>query len=445
MRSLIASALSTGSLLGKPLTILSALGAVFFAQIASAQTEQQIDGCNGKGNLSPVQRFSACDVIIQSGKLTGAALARTYYNRGVAGEALLDIDGAAADFNEAVRLDPQAIRLDPKYAQAYSDRGDTRFRNGNMQKALGDFEQALRFDPNLARALSGRGYVHFTNGDFDRAIPDFNRALQIDPKIEGAYFDRGIANLYAGQPSGLAADLGQVMQLNPGNSYAALWLDIASKRSGTTSKLGDLAYQFDMTKWPAPIIRFYLGRSTSDAVMAAANDFDVDTKKGQICEANFYIGEFLLQQGRKDEARSAFARAAADCPKGFTEYAAANAELKQLAPAGQAAEPQGSVRTGAKGWLGVSMKDISDEIATTLGSYPRSGAQITAIHDRGPAKVAGIAPGDVITRVNGRKVENPDDLVSAVGEIAPGDTIDIVLIRRGREETHLCTIGRIAG
>ncbi len=91
------------------------------------------------------------------------------------------------------------------------------------------------------------------------------------------------------------------------------------------------------------------------------------------------------------------------------------------------------------------MNDVTDEIAATLGSYPRSGVQIIGVNDRGPAKVAGIATGDVITRLNGRKVANQDDLVNALGETVPGDIIDIVLIRRGREETHLCTLGHIAG
>jgi len=85
-----------------------------------------------------------------------------------------------------------------------------------------------------------------------------------------------------------------------------------------------------MTKWPAPVIRLYLGQVTPADVLAAADDPDERTKTGQVCEANFYTGELTLQQGNKDEAARLFRLAAANCPKGFAELPAAKAELKAL-------------------------------------------------------------------------------------------------------------------
>jgi lipoprotein NlpI len=67
---------------------------------------------------------------------------------------------------------------------------------------------------------------------------------------------------------------------------------------------------------------------TAEAVLAAAGVFDAKTKKGQVCEANFYTGELVLQQGNKDDATRLFS--AADYPKTFTEWPGANAELKAL-------------------------------------------------------------------------------------------------------------------
>jgi lipoprotein NlpI len=83
-----------------------------------------------------------------------------------------------------------------------------------------------------------------------------------------------------------------------------------------------------MTKWPAPVIRLYLSQSTLAAVLAAADNPDANIKKGQVCEANFFGGEFALQRGRKDEARRLLDLAAEDCPKTFIEYNSAKAELK---------------------------------------------------------------------------------------------------------------------
>ena len=57
--------------------------------------------------------------------------------------------------------------------------------------------------------------------------------------------------------------------------------------------------QINMNKWPAPVIRPYLG----PAVLAAADDSDANTKKGQVCEAHFYNGELTLQHGAKKRPR----------------------------------------------------------------------------------------------------------------------------------------------
>jgi lipoprotein NlpI len=83
-----------------------------------------------------------------------------------------------------------------------------------------------------------------------------------------------------------------------------------------------------MTKWPAPVIRLYLDQLTPEAALAAADDANPDTKKGQVCEVNFYNGELALRRSDKD-ARL-FKLAAADCPNGFIEHDVAVAELRLL-------------------------------------------------------------------------------------------------------------------
>ncbi len=85
--------------------------------------------------------------------------------------------------------------------------------------------------------------------------------------------------------------------------------------------------QIDMTEWPAPIIRLYLGQMTPESVLAAADDPDANTKKRQVCDANFFIGELALQRGAKDDAVRLFRLAAAGCEK---TGGVANIELKAL-------------------------------------------------------------------------------------------------------------------
>ena len=87
---------------------------------------------------------------------------------------------------------------------------------------------------------------------------------------------------------------------------------------------------------PATTLRGFLRRAividqmTHAAVLAAADDPDPARKRGQVCEANFYSGELSLANGLKDEATRLFRLAASDCPHGFLEWDAANAELKAL-------------------------------------------------------------------------------------------------------------------
>ena len=137
--------------------------------------------------------------------------------------------------------------------------------------------------------------------------------------------------LYADLLPKALADINQASALNPKDAYAALWLDIVNKRSNLPSRLAETAAQINMTEWPAPVIRLYLGQMTPEAVLAAADNPNAETKNGRICEANFYTGEMDLQQGKKDDATRLFRRAAAaDCPKSFIEYEGAVAELKAL-------------------------------------------------------------------------------------------------------------------
>jgi lipoprotein NlpI len=87
----------------------------------------------------------------------------------------------------------------------------------------------------------------------------------------------------------------------------------------------------DMTAWPAPIVKLYLGELTGEALRAAGDHADPKTRGGRVCEVNFYTGEIALRGGAKTEATRLFTLAARQCPGTWIELEAANAELKALA------------------------------------------------------------------------------------------------------------------
>src|SRR5437588_6876695 len=96
-----------------------------------------------------------------------------------------------------------------------------------------------------------------------------------------------------------------------------------------------------------------------------------------------------------------------------------------------------------RGWLGVRIQQVTDEIAESLNIKPARGALIAGVEDKGPAKPAGIEPGDVVVKFDGKDIREPKDLSRVVADTAVGKSVDVVIIRKGAEETKKVTLGRL--
>jgi len=96
-----------------------------------------------------------------------------------------------------------------------------------------------------------------------------------------------------------------------------------------------------------------------------------------------------------------------------------------------------------RGWLGVRIQQVTDEIAESLNIKPARGALVAGVDDKGPAKPAGIEPGDVVVKFDGKDVKDPKDLSRVVADTAVGKEVDVVIIRKGSEETRKVTLGRL--
>src|SRR5450631_3445996 len=96
-----------------------------------------------------------------------------------------------------------------------------------------------------------------------------------------------------------------------------------------------------------------------------------------------------------------------------------------------------------RGWLGVRIQQVTDEIAESLNVKPARGALIAGVEDKGPAKPAGIEPGDVIVTFDAKDIKEPKDLSRVVADTAVGKEVDVVIIRKGAEETRKVTLGRL--
>ena len=96
-----------------------------------------------------------------------------------------------------------------------------------------------------------------------------------------------------------------------------------------------------------------------------------------------------------------------------------------------------------RGWLGVRIQQVTDEIAESLSIKPARGALIAGVEDKGPAKPAGIEPGDVVVKFDGKEIKEPKDLSRVVADTAVGKEVDVIIIRKGKEETRRVTLGRL--
>ena len=96
-----------------------------------------------------------------------------------------------------------------------------------------------------------------------------------------------------------------------------------------------------------------------------------------------------------------------------------------------------------RGWLGVRIQQVTDDIADSLSIKPARGALVAGVDDKGPAKPAGIEAGDVVVSFDGHDVKEMHDLPRIVADTPVGKTVDVVVIRKGKEETHKVTVGRL--
>ncbi len=96
-----------------------------------------------------------------------------------------------------------------------------------------------------------------------------------------------------------------------------------------------------------------------------------------------------------------------------------------------------------RGWIGVRIQQVDDQIAETLGLGRARGALVAGVTDSGPAAKAGIQSGDVIVKFDGRDIKEMRDLPRAVADTAVGKASDIVVVRKGKEQSLKITLGRL--
>ena len=96
-----------------------------------------------------------------------------------------------------------------------------------------------------------------------------------------------------------------------------------------------------------------------------------------------------------------------------------------------------------RGWLGVLIQEVNRDLALSFGLQKPMGALIAQASSSAPGGKAGIQPGDIIVRFNGKDVERSSDLPPMVGLVRPGTTVPVDVVRQGDRLTIDVTIEQL--
>lgn len=95
----------------------------------------------------------------------------------------------------------------------------------------------------------------------------------------------------------------------------------------------------------------------------------------------------------------------------------------------------------SRGWLGIAIQEMSKELAESFGLKNTAGALIAGIEKSSPAEKAGLEPGDVIVKFDGKVIASSNDLPRVVAATKPGKTVQAEIMRKGSLKTISVTVG----
>lgn len=172
--------------------------------------------------------------------------AKLYGARGWAKFNLKDFNGALADFNQQIALDPtnpiayynrgsaksdlndnygaindykKAIDINPSFSMAYNNLGWSKFKQKNYADALKYLNIAIEKDPSNSVAWDSRAETKLNMGDIKGCIDDCNQALILNDKLANSYLIRGRAKYKLGKKDGACEDWSEAGQYGKKEAY----------------------------------------------------------------------------------------------------------------------------------------------------------------------------------------------------------------------------------
>jgi tetratricopeptide (TPR) repeat protein len=198
--------------------------------------------------------------------LKGVVKARSFddfFRRATEQFARGDLDAALADYNEALKINPnhseahrcragvyirkrqydkaledanEAIRLDSKNANAYNERAVCLGAKADYKAALADYNEAIKNNPKDGMFFGGRAWAYNNLQQWDKAVEDATEAIRLKPGLAFCHHERGLGYFGLKKYDKAAADFKEAVRLDPNDQSALLYRGMTSAVLGQTKE-----------------------------------------------------------------------------------------------------------------------------------------------------------------------------------------------------------------
>ena len=393
---------------------------------------------------------------------------------------------ATGALGEAVGDYSEAIKLDPRNVASYASRALVYLAKGDRVAAIADYRQAVIIDPaRIGGMVAGNAELR----NLAQAAAELLDAV-VEIPATGSARRTGPALGFVIDPSGLVVTLQDAvgdaknvtLVLKDGTKLDAevvgidIKTDLAVLKAKTDKQLKALQFGDSSKVTVAQTLAGFANTSVAEDSLKLGPVTALDRSLGVGPYDNFVVIDLAVGQPTSDQAMrgsggpifsptgEVIGTTSDQAVRGsggpifsltgdvIGIHVATLATKFFATPAADAVpiidqlRRYGEVR---RGWLGVQIAVVSDDIADRLHIKPARGALVARVDDRGPAKAGGIELDDVIVKFDGRDVEkkgwtsSPLYLPRIVADTPVGKEVEVVVIRKGKEETHIVKIGRL--
>jgi tetratricopeptide (TPR) repeat protein len=231
----------------------------------------------------------------------------------------------------------QFIEKNPDYPWSYYYLALIEEKGGATENAIRLIDRALKDIPDKDSYIKNQFIVKKSLllgklKKYGKAVDELKKAVELEPESSNILSIYAMTTFYNKDFKKSAELFKKNYEIDPEDLYAPIWRYISLMKIGKDPKkeFADFAEKITGNEWPVPIIRYYNGRIDHKECLKDAFDFDKKRENEKMCEAYYFIGEFLFLQGKKKEGEEFFKKCLECNIPDFRENTASEQRLEEL-------------------------------------------------------------------------------------------------------------------